>query len=117
MKYLILGYVNEAQLAATPPEKMQAMIGAHMAYVQALKEAGALLANHRLIPSNTASTVRLEGDKTQVLDGPYADTKEQLGGFWMIEAADMDEALAWAARCPTAAHGVMEVRQIWTPPA
>jgi hypothetical protein len=117
MKYMLLGYVNEGQLAAQTPEQMQAAIGAHMAYVQALKEAGAWLDNKRLVDSNTAATVRQKDGKSQVLDGPYTDTKEQFGGYWIIEAPDMDAALAWAARCPIAQHGIVEVRQVWAPPA
>jgi len=62
---------------------------------------------------NDALGVRLVGGKTQVPDGPFADSKEQLGGYYLIEAADLDAALAWAARCPTTGHGVVEVRPIW----
>lgn len=116
MKYMLLGYVNEGHVAAQSPEQMQAEIGAHMAYVGALKEAGAWLDNKRLVPSGTAATVRQKDGKSQVLDGPYADTKEQFGGYWLIEAPDMDSALAWAARCPIAAHGIVEVRQVFAPP-
>ena len=117
MKYMLLGYVNEAELATSTPEQMQAALGAHMAYVQALKEAGAWVDNKRLTPSKGGATVRTKDGKSQVLDGPYADTQEQFGGYWLIEAPDMEAALAWAARCPIAAHGVMEVRQVWAPPA
>lgn len=117
MKYMLLGYVNEGQIAAQTPEQMQAALGAHMAYVQALKEAGAWVDNKRLVGSNTAATVRQKDGKSQVLDGPYTDTKEQFGGYWIIEAPDMDAALAWAARCPIAQHGIVEVRQVWAPPA
>jgi hypothetical protein len=57
--------------------------------------------------------VRIEGGQTQVLDGPYAETKEQLGGYYMIDVPDLDQALAWAARCPGASHGIVEVRPVW----
>jgi len=117
MKYMLMGYVDEAQLGTLSQEQVQAALGAHMAYVQALKEAGAWLDNRRLVGSSTAATVRLKDGKSQVLDGPYSDTKEQFGGYWLIEAPDMDAALAWAARCPIAQHGVMEVRQVWAPSA
>jgi hypothetical protein len=64
----------------------------------------------------TATTVRLANGKSQVLDGPYVETKEQLAGYYLIEAADLDAALSWAARCPTASHGVVEVRPVWAMP-
>jgi hypothetical protein len=85
-----------------------------MAYTEALKKAGAYVAAERLQPTATATTVRVADGKTQVLNGPYTETKEQLGGFFMIEAPDLDAALAWAARCPGAQHGIMEVRPVWT---
>jgi hypothetical protein len=65
-----------------------------------------------LQPTSAATTVRIRSDKTQVLDGPYADSKEQLGGFHIIEVADLDAAITWAARSPTALHGVVEVRPV-----
>ena len=68
---------------------------------------------NRLRSSSDATTVRLADGKSQVLDGPYADSKEQLGGYYLIDAPDLDGALAWAARCPTASHGVVEVRPVW----
>jgi hypothetical protein len=67
----------------------------------------------RLRPSNTATTVRIANGKTKVVNGPYAETKEQLGGYYMIEAADLDAAISWAARCPAASHGAVEVRPVW----
>ena len=76
-------------------------------------KAGVLHGGNRLQPTATATTVRLADGKTQVLDGPYADTKEQLGGYYLIEAPDLDAALAWAARCPRAGHGIVEVRPVW----
>ncbi len=84
-----------------------------MAYTEALKQAGALKGSNRLQPTATATTVRTVDGKQQVLDGPYADTKEQLGGYYLIEVADLDAALSWAARCPGSQHGTVEVRPIW----
>jgi len=92
------------------------VFGAYMAYTQALKDAGAFVAGDPLQPSSTATTVRLRSDTREVLDGPYADTKEQLGGYYLVEAKDLDEAVAWAARCPGATHGVMEVRPVMVIP-
>jgi hypothetical protein len=84
-----------------------------MAYTEAMKKAGILVGGERLQRTSAATTVRVANGKTQVLDGPYAETKEQLGGYYMIEVPDLDTALSWAARCPGASLGVMEVRPIW----
>ncbi|MGA7413562.1 MAG: YciI family protein [Bryobacteraceae bacterium] len=88
-------------------------VAAYVAYGEALKQAGVLKGSNRLQPSTTATTVRLSNGKPQVLDGPFADSKEQVGGYYLIDAADLDAALSWAARCPGAGHGVVEVRPIW----
>ena len=87
-----------------------------MAYGEALRAAGAWQGSNRLQPISTATTVRNVNGKTQVLDGPYVDSKEQLGGYYLIDVPDLDAALAWAARCPGAGYGVMEVRPIWSMP-
>ena len=81
--------------------------------MEAMTKAGVLRSSSGLKPTSSATTVRVANDKTQVLDGPYADTKEQLGGFHIIEVADLDAAISWAARSPTALHGVVEVRPLW----
>jgi hypothetical protein len=78
-----------------------------------MKKAGVLANSNRLKPSTAASTVRIADGKTKVLDGPYAETKEQLGGYYLIEVPDLDAALSWAARCPGANFGTIEVRPIW----
>jgi hypothetical protein len=77
-----------------------------------MTQAGVLKSSNGLHPTSAATTVRVSNDKTQIFDGPYADSKEQLGGFHIIDVADLDAALSWAARCPTALHGVVEVRPI-----
>ena len=89
------------------------MLAAYDAYTKAMKEAGAYVGGERLQPSSTATTVRVQNGKTQVLNGPYAEVKEQLGGYYLIEAADLDGAIAWAARCPGTSRGAIEVRPIW----
>ena len=88
-------------------------MGAYHAYTEALNKAGLLAASNRLRPISTATTVRVANGKTQVLNGPYPDTKEQLGGFYLIDVPDLDAAISWAARCPGASHGIVEVRPIW----
>jgi hypothetical protein len=113
MQYLLLIYGNEAAAKSAGPPETAKMLAAYGAYTEAMQKAGVLLAGNRLQPSSTASTVRVVDGKSEVLDGPYADTKEQLGGYYLIEAADLDAALAWAARCPGASRGRVEVRPIW----
>ena len=113
MDYLLLLYSNEEGWTRMTPEQQQQGYAAYMAYTEALKKAGAYKASQRLQPVATATTVRVSDGKSQVLDGPYVESKEQLGGFFLIEAPDLDSALAWAARCPGASHGTIEVRPIW----
>lgn len=86
--------------------------GAWRAYVGAMGEAGIIRGGNALLPAETAVVVRRRADATQVLDGPYAETKEQLGGSIVIEVPDMEAAIAWAARCPAAATGAVELRQV-----
>ena len=113
MKYMLLVYVNEAAWPAMTPTQQEQGIAAYNAYTEALKKAGVLAGSDRLKPSTSASTVRIANGKTKVLDGPYVEAKEQLGGFYMIDVPDLDAALSWAARCPGASHGTIEVRPIW----
>ncbi|HVO03187.1 MAG TPA: YciI family protein [Candidatus Cybelea sp.] len=114
MKYILLIYVDEAKGAQMAKEVGPTQMSApYLAYTEALKKAGAYLGGDRLQPTNVATSVKTANGKTQVLNGPYAETREQLGGYYMIEAEDLDAALAWAARCPAASYGTVEVRPIW----
>ncbi len=114
MQYLLILYSDPAGFSRmTPPEQQQAM-GAYTAYTEALKKAGAYVGSNRLQPASAATTVRITNGKSQVLNGPYADSKEQLGGYFLIDVPDLDAALSWAARCPGAGHGTVEVRPVWT---
>jgi len=113
MQYLLLLHAQESGFANMTPAEQQQGMAAYMAYTEALKTAGAYQGSNRLQPVSTATTVRIVDGKTQVLDGPYADSKEQLGGYFLIDAPDLDAALSWAARCPGAGHGIIEVRPIW----
>ena len=113
MKYMLLIFGNEtAQQAATKEQTAQVM-AAYGAYSQALVKAGVMAGGDRLKPTSTATTVRIANGKTEVLNGPYAETKEQLGGYYIIDVPDLDAALAWAARCPGASNGALEVRPLW----
>jgi len=113
MKYLLMIYGNEAALKTATKSESDQMLAAYAAYIDAMTKAGVIVGRNRLQPSPSATTVRVVNGKTQVLDGPYAETKEQLGGYVLIDVPDLDAALSWAARCPGASHGVMEVRPIW----
>lgn len=113
MKYILLDYVNEAGWTQLSKAEQTAGLGAYRAYLEAMTQAGVLRESIGLQPTASATTVRMHNDKPQVLDGPYTDSKEQIGGFHIIEVADLDAALAWAARSPTAQHGIVEVRPLW----
>jgi hypothetical protein len=114
MQYLLMLYSQESGWDALTQAEREHGQAAYAAYTQALRKAGALAGSNRLQPVSTATTVRLSNGKPEVLDGPYTETKEQLGGYYLIEAADLDAALAWAARCPGASHGTIEVRPVWS---
>ena len=113
MKYMLLIYGNEAALQQASQADRERITASYGAYTEALKKAGVILGGDRLRPSTSATTVRVTDGKTSVLNGPDAETREQLGGYYMIEAPDLDAALSWAARCPGASHGTMEVRPLW----
>jgi hypothetical protein len=112
MQYILMLYVNEAGWPKLSKAEQEQGMAAYMAYGEALKKAGAFKATSRLGNSATATTIRTADGKPQVLDGPYADSKEQIGGYFIIEVPDLDAALSWAARCPTVGHGVVEVRPL-----
>jgi hypothetical protein len=114
MQYLLMLYINEGGWPKLTPAEQEQGMAAYSAYTEALKKAGVLVGSNRLQGSSAATTVRLANGKSQVLDGPYADSKEQLGGYYLIKVADLDAALSWAARCPAAGHGVVEVRPVWS---
>lgn len=112
MQYLLMDYVREDGWTDLTREEQEQWLGAYRSYMEAMQTAGVLKGGHGLHPTSAATTVKVKDGKTQVQDGPYADSKEQLGGFHLIEVADLDGALMWAARSPTALHGVVEVRPV-----
>lgn len=112
MQYLLLIYENEAAQSAMSKEAMGQLMGDYNAFTKSVKESGAFRAGEALTPTNTATTVRVRDGKTLTTDGPFAETREQLGGFYLVEAKDLDEATAMAARIPTAKTGSIEVRPI-----
>jgi hypothetical protein len=113
MQYLLMLYVNGAGWSKLSKAEQEQGVAAYTAYTEALTNAAVLKGANRLQPSSSATTVRTANDKTQVLDGPYVDSKEQLGGYYLIDVPDLDAALSWAARCPAVGHGVVEVRPLW----
>ena len=117
MQYILMLYTEEAGWSKMTRAEQEQGMAAYNAFTEALKKAGVFKDSHRLQPVANATTVRVANGKAQVLNGPYADSKEQLGGYYVIDAPDLDAALSWAARCPTANHGIVEVRPIWGAPA
>jgi hypothetical protein len=113
MQYMLSIYADEAGFEKLTPEQQKQGYAAYMAYTDALKQANAFVASGRLRPSSTATTVRQVDGKRKLQDGPFIDAREQFGGYFLIDAADLDTALTWAARCPGASHGAIEVRPIW----
>jgi hypothetical protein len=117
MQFLIMAYVQEAGWPVMTKEQQEQGLAAYRGFSDALKKAGAFISSNRLSPSGNATTLRQVDGKLQVLDGPFADSKEQLGGYYLIEAKNLDEAIAWGSRCPATGHGAVEVRPIMEMPA
>jgi hypothetical protein len=113
MKYMMLIYGDEGSFEAAPEGTVTKMSASYAAYTEAMVKAGILVGGERLHRSSAATTVKIANGKTQVLDGPYAEIKEQLGGYYIIDVADLDSALSWAKRCPGASEGAIEVRPVW----
>jgi len=112
MKYLILIYGEEKSWGEMTKAKMDEMMAAYISYTRELRDAGVHLSGFELQPVSSATTVRLRGGKVQTTDGPFAETKEQLGGYYLIEAKNLDEAIRWGGKCPGALYGSIEVRPI-----
>ena len=112
MEYMILIYADESAWAGLDDQQLKAAYGEYMAYTQDLIKAGVLRAGSELKPVSTATTVKVRGGKVVTTDGPFAETKDQLGGYYLVEVADNDEAIRWASKCPGAKHGTCEVRPL-----
>ncbi len=112
MQFLLMIYDDERVLAAMSDAEREAFMGRYFAFTQELKAAGALVAGDALEPVATATTVRVRQGKATTTDGPFAETKEQLGGYYLVEVPDLDAALGWAAKIPSAELGSIEVRPI-----
>jgi hypothetical protein len=112
MQYMILIYGDEQAYQSMPAEAQQDVFKAFMEYNAALAAGGVLRAGESLQPSFTASTIRMKDGRVQTTDGPFAETREQLGGYYVIETTSLDDAIAWAARCPAIHGGSLEVRPL-----
>ena len=112
MHYAILIYSDEQAEANVSKEEMDAWMGEYYAYTQAMQTAGVYKGGEALHPTASATTVRVRDGKRATTHGPFAETKEQLGGFYLVEAANLDEAIDWAAKCPGARVGSIEVRPV-----
>lgn len=113
MQYMLLIYSEEGSWDKLTPEQQTQGMEDYNAFGEALRKADAFVGAERLQESGTASTVRVRGDDRQVMDGPFADAKEQLAGYYIVEADNLDTALDWAAKCPGSWHGSVEVRPVF----
>ena len=114
MQYLLLIHSDEEKWGSLAAEEVQAVLARYGEVVQSMQEAGILVDAHRLHPASDATTVRVRDGERMITDGPFAELKEQLGGFFLIEAPDLDAAIGWASKIPGAEYGAIEVRPIWT---
>lgn len=112
MKFMFMIYHDENVLDAMPEKEMQALVDAAIEYAEEIRRSGQYIVSDALQRAPTARTIRIRAGKVSTTDGPFAETKEQLGGFFVIEAKDMDEACAVAARFPPARVGVIEIRPV-----
>ena len=111
MKYLLLMYANESEV----PENMQDIAQVWAAFREEIRVAGVLVSSGGVEPVSNATTVRIRDGKSVITDGPFAETHEQLGGYFLVECQDLDEAISWAAKIPTAEYGSIEIRPLWSP--
>jgi len=113
MQYMILIYSDESTYGRMNEAEMGELMAQYGAFHEEIAASGKMLGANRLCPTQTATTVRMRKGQAATTDGPFAETKEQLGGYYLIEASDLDEALAWANKVPTVTYGSIEVRPVW----
>jgi hypothetical protein len=112
MQYMLLIYGDPTARESLSDEEQGQMMEAYGSFTQELRDSGAMIAGDALEPTETTTTVRVQNDETLTTDGPFAETKEQLGGYYLIEAGSLDDAIEWAAKIPGARHGSVEVRPV-----
>jgi hypothetical protein len=114
MEYLLLIHSETNNNAEAIPEAARTqMLAAYRAYTEAIQKSGVLKSSNRLRPAASGTVIRVRDGKTEVHNGPFIETREELGGYYLIDVPNLDAALSWASRCPGAAYGTMEVRPIW----
>lgn len=114
MQYLLLIYEDERKVLGRDEQTRNQILAEYRAFSESLREAGQFVAADALQPTSTATSVRVRDGQAITTDGPFAETKEQLGGFYLVEADDLDQAISIAVRIPSARFGTIEVRPIWT---
>lgn len=113
MKYMLLMYASEAEATNMTPEEGQALFQEWQTLLREARAAGVLLTSNGLSPTVNATTVRVRSGQTLCTDGPFAETHEQLGGFFVLDCKDLDEAIRWAGKVPHARYGSVEIRPLW----
>ena len=112
MQYMLLIYGDEKQWTKLPQPELDKVYGQYMKYSQALVDAGVMRGGSELKPTSSATTVRVRNGKVTTVDGPFAETKEQLGGYYILEVPNLEKALEWAGKCPGAQSSAVEVRPL-----
>lgn len=115
MQYLLLIYANENEYETLNPSQREGLLTDYTAFTKSIVQSGHFKAADRLRPVSTATSVRLRDGKPMITDGPFAETREQLGGYYLLDAKDLDEAIEIATRIPSVRYGTIEVRPIWLP--
>ena len=115
MKYLLLMYADESIGSKYSQEELQAAGKTWAEFRRELSASDVLISSSGVVPGTTVTTVRVRNDKTMTTDGPFAETHEQLGGYFLVDCKDLDEAIRWAEKIPTAKYGSIEIRPLWSP--
>jgi hypothetical protein len=115
MKYLLLMYADPAIGENWSEQEREDAAKTWAAFRKEIGKSGALVSSNGVAPESSATTVRVRDERTLITDGPFAETHEQLGGYFLIECSDLDEAIRWAERIPTAEYGSIEIRPLWSP--
>lgn len=115
MKYLLLMYADESIGSDWSQEELQAAAKTWAEFRKEISASGELISSNGVAPDTSATTVRVRNDKTMITDGPFAETHEQLGGYFLVDCKDLDEAIRWAEKIPTAKYGSIEIRPLWSP--
>jgi len=115
MKYLLLMYADESIGPNMSQEELQAASKTWAEFRKELSASGVLISSNGVAPESSVTTIRVRNDKTLLTDGPFAETHEQLGGYFLVDCENLDEAIRWAEKIPTAKYGSIEIRPLWSP--